>query len=139
MNTNIKMHKRLLYLAVVAALGGGALSCPLPAQAAIYTWNCTDGFWDYSSCWSPTGNPMANDFVRVNAANTLLQFDNLTGTRSVSSLVINSGTLNVTSLVKSGRGYGVFNFDAGTLNFSNYFSGETQSLNLIHYSQEYVL
>lgn len=151
MNTNIKMHKQLLSLAVLSALGGGMLSGPLSAQAAVIVWNCTDDFWHTAGCWEDTGTvpaPTDEIFVSpVNAANTFLRFDGITGAQSVQSLNIDSGgpetidlvqtggSLTVTSYaILGGYGFGTFTHSGGThaVNelYIGHFNGGSGTYNL---------
>jgi hypothetical protein len=103
MNTRPISHS--LFRNGVAAIVAGLLLGPGAAQAAPKAWNCTNSYWDIISCWSPAGVPVLADDVTagpVSATNTFLRFDDITGTRSANSLLINSGTANTISFLQTG-------------------------------------
>ncbi len=84
-----------------------ALLCVPLAQAATRTWNCSDGYWEDASCWLPSsGLPGAGDDVILNAVgggDTNLQFDDVTGSRTVKSLTIRTlGSASVTFAQRGG-------------------------------------
>jgi hypothetical protein len=133
--SNSQPRRRLLSLAILVALGGGALSGSPTSQAATYTWNCTDSYWDIGGCWSPSFVPtLADDVIvgPVGAMHTLLRFDSYTGTRAANSLLINSSTGYVIEFLQTGgsltitrneligsSGKGYFSQGAGTHTVNN--------------------
>ncbi|MBI5659960.1 MAG: PEP-CTERM sorting domain-containing protein [Nitrosomonadales bacterium] len=94
------MRRKPLALAIGMALAALASQ---PAQAD--TWNCANGYWDLSYCWLDGSVPFSFEDViagPVSATNTTLRFDDITGTRSANSLVVNSGTASTISFLQSG-------------------------------------
>ena len=100
-----KPRRRLLNLAILMALGGGALA-PATASAATVTWGyCTNGYWDDPACWYPYGVPQELDNVIVGpayATDTTVLFDSRAGTRWANTLKINSDAANTISFIQSG-------------------------------------
>lgn len=69
-----------------------ALSLAAPAHAAS-SWICTFGFWDSDDCWSPFGVPGSGVDVslsRVGGVETILVFDDITGSRQARKLLVSA-------------------------------------------------
>ena len=74
----------VLALVGVYLLVGGVIGFviqPGMAQAGSYSSDCTDDYWQNTSCWTPNGTPITTDLVHANpvtGANTLLKIDAFT-------------------------------------------------------------
>lgn len=81
--------KQALFALILALLFTPAV------HAATLTWNCADGYWDVTGCWSPTDLPTSLDDVYLNpvsGGNTLLVIDAITGNAYANTVTVASTT-----------------------------------------------
>ncbi len=105
---SIKPRRRLLNLALLAALGGGALASASASAADLY-WACGAAAWD-DPCWSSTpggapvlGPPLPDGDNGFQSTGSLSAYDETIGWAGTSTFTQSGGTNTVSNFLTLGK------------------------------------